>query len=91
MHYLLFYHTIDDFIARRAPFREDHLQLAREAAERGELIMGGALGNPADGAVLAFKGKDESVARSFAENDPYVQNGLITSWEVRPWKVVIGS
>jgi uncharacterized protein YciI len=91
MHYLLFYRTVEHFVAKRAPYREVHLQLAREAAERGELIMGGALDKPANGAVLVFKGEDESVARSFAENDPYVQNGLITSWEVRPWQVVIGA
>ena len=52
--------------------------------------MGGALVEPADGAVLVFQGKDGSVAAEFAENDPYVLNGLITKWHVRPWAVVIG-
>ncbi len=90
MYFLLFYQTVPQFVEKRAPFREVHLQHAQNALKRGELLMGGALEDPADQAVLLFRGATDSAARSFAENDPYVQNGLITHWEVRPWKVVIG-
>ncbi|HLT37030.1 MAG TPA: hypothetical protein VK034_12115 [Enhygromyxa sp.] len=38
-----------------------------------------------------FRGPDRSVAESFARADPYVQNGLISSWSVREWTVVIGT
>jgi uncharacterized protein len=37
-----------------------------------------------------FQGDDPSVAERFAKNDPYVKNGLVTRWRVRPWTVVIG-
>jgi len=57
MHYLLFYEVGEDFVARRAEFRSIHLQKAWEASERGELVLGGALGNPVDGAALLFKGE----------------------------------
>jgi len=30
------------------------------------------------------------MAEDFARTDPYVLNGLITSWRVRPWTVVAG-
>jgi uncharacterized protein YciI len=40
--------------------------------------------------VLIFKGDTPEVAEQFAKNDPYVKNGLITDWQVRPWMVVIG-
>ena len=89
MYHLLFYTTIDNYIAKRAAFREEHLRLATAAHENGDLIMAGAMAEPADGAILVFKGSRE-VAENFAENDPYVQNGLISKWEVRPWTVVIG-
>ena len=90
-HYILFYKTVENYIEKRAPFREEHLRLAQEAREAGQLIMAGALAEPADGAVLIFKGESPGIAESFAKNDPYVKNGLIAEWSVRPWTVVIGN
>ena len=90
VYYLLQYQTVDDYLTRRAPFREAHLALARAAHERGELVMGGALADPADSALLVFKGDSPAVAERFAKGDPYVHNGLILEWRVRPWTVVIG-
>jgi len=90
MYFILFYHTVDNYVERRAPFREQHIVYANAAHARGELVMGGALAEPADSAVLVFQGEDASVAAEFARNDPYVINGLITAWSVRPWTVVIG-
>jgi uncharacterized protein YciI len=90
-YYALFYETVDDFISRRAPFREEHLHLAREAHARGELVLAGALADPADGALLVFFAPDRVIAESFAQKDPYVVNGLIKRWQVRPWTVVVGN
>jgi hypothetical protein len=90
MHYLLFYELVDDYIARRAEFRNIHLNLAWAASERGELVLGGALANPADGAVLLFKGDSPEVAARFAKSDPYVPNGLVKRWYVREWTTVAG-
>lgn len=90
MYYILFYTTIENYVERRQPFREEHLSLAQSAYNNGTLVMAGALADPADGAVLVFKGESPEVAKSFALNDPYVKNGLITEWKVRPWTVVIG-
>jgi hypothetical protein len=52
--------------------------------------MGGALGEPADGALLVFRGESPAIAENFAKDDPYVKAGLIPEWHVRPWSVVIG-
>jgi uncharacterized protein YciI len=90
MYHMLLYDVVDDFINRRAPFREEHLGIARAAAERGELFMAGALTDPVDGAALVFKTDNRAVAERFAENDPYVKKGLVKSWKVRQWVVVIG-
>jgi uncharacterized protein len=89
MHYILFYKTIEDYIEKRIPFREEHLTLANNARKKGELIMAGALANPPDGAVLIFKGDSPKIAEEFARQDPYVKNGLIKEWHVREWTVVI--
>jgi uncharacterized protein YciI len=91
MHYVLLYDVVEDFINRRTPYREAHLKLIKEAHQRGELLMAGAFSDPVDGAALVFKADDPSVPRRFAQEDPYVQNGLIKDWRVRAWTVVIGS
>lgn len=90
MHYLLIYEVVDDYVTRRVPLRAEHLALAREAKARGELVLAGALANPVDGAVLLFQGDSPAAAQRFAENDPYVKNGLVKSWRVREWTTVVG-
>ena len=90
MHYLLFYEVGEDYVSRRAQFREAHLEKAWKAGERGELVLGGAFANPVDGAVLLFEGDSSEVAEKFAETDPYVTNGLVKRWYVREWTTVAG-
>ena len=90
MHYLLFYEVVDDYVQRRASFRTAHLAHARAAHMRGDLILGGALADPPDGAVLLFQGTSPASAEEFAKTDPYVVNGVVTSWRVREWTTVVG-
>ena len=85
------YQLVDDYLARRAAFRAEHLDLASKAHARGELLLGGAFSEPADQALLIFRAPDRSVAEAFAKSDPYVRNGLVKSWEVHAWNVVIGN
>ncbi|HEV3421302.1 MAG TPA: YciI-like protein [Candidatus Acidoferrum sp.] len=90
-YYALFYHVVDGFVERRTAFRAEHLAHARHAANRGELVLAGALAEPADTALIVFRGDSPEAAKAFAEKDPYVRNGLVQRWEVRPWNVVIGA
>jgi uncharacterized protein YciI len=90
-YFALFYDVVDDFAERRAPYREAHLGLAREAHRRGEILLAGALGMPPDRALLIFRASDPSIVEDFARVDPYVVNGLVMRWEVAPWAVVIGN
>jgi len=89
-YFALTYDVVPDFVDRRTPYRPQHLQLAREAHERGELVLAGALGEPA-GALLVFKAEERATAENFAKADPYVTSGLVKQWAVRPWTVVIGN
>lgn len=90
MHYILFYDVVNDFVAKRARFRSQHLEQVRQAYELGELVLGGALAEPVDGAVLVFRGPAPDAAEAFAKADPYVTNGLVTAWRVRKWITVVG-
>jgi uncharacterized protein YciI len=90
MHYLLFYEAGDDYVSRRAEFRDAHLEKAWKATEHGELLLVGALANPVDGAVLLFQGDSPEVAEKFASSDPYVTSGAVKRWHVREWTTVVG-
>ncbi len=90
-YFALIYTVVDDFVARRAPYRDEHLRLAREANRRGDLLLAGAVMDPFDTALLIFRVRDRSIVEAFAERDPYVANGLVSRWQIRRWAVVIGN
>jgi uncharacterized protein YciI len=90
VHFLLFYEYAPNYLQDRAQYRAEHLKLAWAAKERGELVLAGALADPADGAVLLFQGSTDAAARAFAQGDPYVRAGLVTRWHVRSWTTVVG-
>ena len=83
--------VVDDYVNRRAAFRAEHLSLMAQSRERNEVLMAGAVGDPPDGALIVFRGDSPDVAARFAERDPYVTNGLVLSWRVQPWHVVVGA
>jgi len=90
MHYILSYEFVPDYLERRSEFRDQHMSHAKGSIDRGELFLGGAFADPADGAVLIFKGDTRRIPETFAETDPYVLNGLVSSWRVREWTTVVG-
>jgi len=90
MHYLLAYHVAADYLERRAEFRAAHLELAWQSVERGDLLLGGAMGDPVSGAMLLFSANSPEIPEAFAKADPYVLNGLVTQWRVISWNTVVG-
>ncbi|MFC3461190.1 MULTISPECIES: YciI-like protein [Massilia] len=90
MHYLLIYDLAPDYLERRAEFRNEHLRLAWEAQERGEMVLAGALDTPTDRAMLLFQCDSAQVPQLFAARDPYVTHGLVRAFHVRRWHTVIG-
>jgi uncharacterized protein YciI len=84
------YELAPDYLERRGQFRDEHLKLAWEAQARGEMVLAGALADPADTAVLLFAGDSPQAAERFAAADPDVTKGLVKSYRVRQWNTVIG-
>ena len=87
-HALLLYVYVDDVLERRAPHREEHLELIRSWKDDGRLLMAGPLGDPPSGAAFVFKVDDPSEVDEFVEADPYVAAGLVTSQSVARWTLV---
>ena len=90
MYYLLISDLVADHVARRGPFRPEHLRRAHDAHERGELLLAGAHGDPIEGATFVFTVDDPAIVERFVQHDPYLQAGLVTTWRVVPWQVVVG-
>jgi uncharacterized protein YciI len=90
VHYVLFYNYVPEYLERRGALREPHLAQIKGAIDRGELFIGGAFAEPADGAMIVFSADTSKVAEEFARNDPYVREGLVTKWWVREWTTVVG-
>lgn len=82
---LLTYHYVPDILERRGPHRDEHLALL---AEHG-LVIGGAVGDPPYGALLAFP--DGARAAAFRDADPYGAAGLVTESRIEPWTVMTGT
>jgi uncharacterized protein YciI len=88
-HFLLRYELAPDYLERCGGHRDAHLALAWDAVESGTLLLGGAVGDPVESALLLFT--DAEAARTFAQVDPYVTQGLVTRWSVAPWATVVGA
>ena len=87
-YHLLLYETVENFVERRTPYRSEHVANVQAQRDAGNLILAGAF-DPADGAALLFRGDEPADAERFAREDPYVREGLVISWRVRRWNVVI--
>jgi uncharacterized protein YciI len=83
---ILRYEYVEDIVERRAAHREAHLDLIARRHADGSVVIAGAVGDPPTGGLIVFR--EEAGAHAFAQEDPYVQAGLVTSWTVEPWNVV---
>jgi uncharacterized protein YciI len=88
-YYLLIYEVPENYAEARAAYRSEHLELARRFEASG-LLLGGAVGDPIEQAVLLFRSSGPEAAREFASLDPYVRYGVIRAWKVLRWNVVAG-
>lgn len=87
-HFLLIYELADTYLEKRGEYRAGHLGLLWDASKRGEVMIGGALPDPFDTAMILFT--DKTAAENFVKADPYYQNGLIKSYRIREWNTVVG-
>jgi uncharacterized protein len=91
--FVLEYHYCPNILEKRAPFRDAHLKYANACVANNLVVVGGAL-IPADKDIvrglIVLKAPDTETVRRFAENDPYVIEGLVTKYDINEWAVAIG-
>jgi uncharacterized protein YciI len=86
---ILFYDYVADVMERRGEHRPAHLDHVGAYKRDGRVAAAGALGDPPTGAAIVFRTESEEEIRAFVEADPYFIAGLVTSWRVVLWNVVV--
>ncbi len=81
--------AVPNFVERRQPYRQEHLERLRRLKEEGKLLMAGAWADTVDGALLVFKAEDAAEVKRLIEDDVYHRNGLWTAYRVREWGLAI--
>jgi uncharacterized protein len=71
----------------RPKVRERHLANLRPLVSTGRVVIAGPFGD-GSGSLIVAEFEDETAARSFAENDPYVTDGVFERIEVKPLRKV---
>ncbi|HXE44617.1 MAG TPA: YciI family protein [Conexibacter sp.] len=88
MKYVLLY-TSADGVAERAPaVFPRHRERYEEFHRRGLLLLVGPFEDAQeDGAMSVFTTRE--AAEEFAQGDPFVLEGVVSSWTVRGWREVL--
>jgi uncharacterized protein YciI len=66
----------DDYAARRAPYRSDHLANLGRLRASGQLVVGGPWNDPSDGGLMIFRGESRDEVEALVRGDPYCRAGL---------------
>lgn len=90
-YFVLRYDYVSDILEKRGPYREAHLRGAQDKLASGNLVCAGATGSPPDGAMFLFKDTSQQDIEAFVQADPYFKNGLVTSYNISPYIVVVGA
>jgi len=86
--YLMTYRAVTDFLPLARENGPAHVARLQEFHARGVLLMAGPLDEPLDGDAIGVFTTREA-ALEFIEGDPFVLNGVVASWDVRPWNEVL--
>ncbi|KAK9827397.1 hypothetical protein WJX81_006583 [Elliptochloris bilobata] len=89
---LLSYTYVSDILEKRGPHRDAHIAAARQKGKEGKLILAGAVGAPTpEGGLFVFRDAPAEEIKAFVEADPYSKAGLISSWSIKPYNVVVNA
>ncbi|MGY1763785.1 YciI family protein [Geodermatophilus sp. SYSU D00779] len=88
MKYVMTYRAVEDFLPLAQHHYPAHSARVEEFARRGDLLMVGTFDEPMNGEAMGVFTTREA-AEEFIAGDPFVVNGVVASWAVRPWNEVL--
>ena len=88
--FVLQYHYVDNMLAKRDPYRPGHLEHTRKHIEQNLLMAGGGFLPDIKRGMLLFRCPEKATVEEFAKNDPFVQGGLVTHYEIFEWGILVG-
>lgn len=89
--HIVTYTFVEDYLTKRTPFRKAHFEYLKTFVERGELILGGATANPADKGIIVYDKLSAVEVKEIILSDPYYIHGIVVSYTIQEWTVVLGS
>ena len=84
MKYVLFYESAEDVASKAPPHFPAHWARCQEFHARGLMLMVGTFADPQSQESMAIFTAREG-AEEFVAGDPFVQNGVVRSWDLREW------
>lgn len=88
--YALQYDYVPDALEKRKPHREAHLALFSKQVEKGNVVLAGAVDNPPTGGLLIFRNLSANEIEQLVQQDPYVVNGVVQKYTIKPYMAVLG-
>jgi uncharacterized protein YciI len=86
--YVLLYEAADDVVTRAPIHFPAHRVRLVDFHTRGALLMVGPFSNAqAEGSMAIFTSRE--AAEEFVEEDPFVLNGVVRSWQIRQWNEIL--
>lgn len=88
MKHVLFYESAPDVLSKAPAHFPAHKARLDDFHARGALLMVGTFGDPqAEGSMAIFTTR--AAAEEFAEDDPFVLNGVVRAWHIREWNEIL--
>jgi uncharacterized protein YciI len=88
MKHVMTYRAVDDFLPLAHQHGPAHVERLHEFHGRGVLLMVGTFDEPMNGDAMGIFTSREA-AEEFIAGDPFVLNGVVASWTIRPWNEVL--
>ena len=83
MKYVLLYESAQVASSKAPKHVDAHQARVDDFHSRGALVMTGSFTNHEDGSMAIFTSRE--AAEEFIKDDPFVVDGVITSWHIGEW------
>jgi uncharacterized protein YciI len=85
---VVLYESAEDVMTKAPLHYAAHSARIQEFHARGEVLMIGTFADPqTEGSMAIFTTR--AAAQAFVDDDPFVLNGVVRSWQIREWNEIL--